>query len=127
MVHGVRPHPHDQNVGGPFVHQEGVAQRIALDATLADMLTIDVTVREFRNHTKQVVERIEDGTTMYLTKNGARIATIAPLRTPSWAEHVDRVLADGDGKAYDSGLTDLLRAADERSAAFDDDHLEPQP
>jgi antitoxin (DNA-binding transcriptional repressor) of toxin-antitoxin stability system len=29
-------------------------------------------MRDLRNHTKQVVERIEDGSTMYLTQNGER-------------------------------------------------------
>jgi prevent-host-death family protein len=88
-------------------------------------MSIDVSVRELRNHTKQVVERIEDGTTMYLTKNGERIATIAPLRPATWADHVDDVLAIGrdDSGPYDSGLADVLADDDTQSAAFDDDHL----
>lgn len=83
-------------------------------------MSFDISVRELRNHTKQVVERIEDGSTMYLTKNGERIATIAPLRPTTWADHVDDVLASGP---YDSGLADLLAEDDARSAAFDGDHL----
>jgi prevent-host-death family protein len=88
-------------------------------------MSIDVSVRELRNHTKQVVERIEDGTTMYLTKNGERIATIAPLRPATWADHVDDVLAIGrnDSGPYDSGLADVLADDDTQSAEFDDDHL----
>ncbi len=83
-------------------------------------MSLDVSMRDLRNHTKQVVERIEDGTTMYLTKNGERIATITPLRPKTWADHVDDVLG---GDAYDSGLDDLLADDDAQSAAYDDDHL----
>ena len=88
-------------------------------------MSIDVSVRELRNHTKQVVERIEDGTTMYLTKNGERIATIAPLRPATWADHVDDVLAIGrdDSGPSDSGLADVLADDDRQSAEFDEDHL----
>ena len=82
--------------------------------------SFDVSVRELRNHTKQVIERIEDGATMYLTKNGERIATIAPLRAKTWAAHVDDVLVDD---ASDSGFADLLAQDDAESAAFDEDHL----
>lgn len=82
-------------------------------------MSFDVSIRDLRNHTKQVVERIEDGTTMYLTKNGERIATITPLRPKTWADHVDEVL---DGAAYDSGLESLL-AYDSTSHSEDDDHL----
>ena len=85
-------------------------------------MSFDVSMRDLRNHTKQVVERIEDGTTMYLTKNGERIATITPLRPKTWADHVDDVLG-GDG--YDSGLGALLADDDARSAEAADDHLGP--
>jgi len=83
-------------------------------------MSFDVSVRELRNHTKQVVERIEDGTTMHLTKNGERIATITPLRPTSWADVVDDVLG---GESYHSGLAELLAADDAGSAQLDDDHL----
>lgn len=86
------------------------------------MMSFDVSVRDLRNHTKQVVERIEGGTTVYLTKNGERIATITPLHPKTWADHVDDVLA---GDAYDSGLDALLTDDDIRSADFDGDHLGP--
>lgn len=87
-------------------------------------LSFDVSMRDLRNHTKQVIERIEDGETMYLTKNGERIATIAPLQPKTWADHVDDVLGDDD---YDSGLTELLADDGTQSAAFDDDHLSATP
>lgn len=83
-------------------------------------ISFDVSVRELRNHTKQVVERIEGGTTMYLTKNGERIATIAPLHPTTWVDHVDDVLGND---AYDSGLADVLADDERQSAAFADDHL----
>ena len=88
-------------------------------------MSFDVSVRELRNHTKQVVERIEHGTTMYLTKNGARIATIAPLHPTTWADYVDGVLAIGrlHSGSYDSGLDAMLADDDAQSAGFDDDHL----
>ena len=57
---------------------------------------------------------------MYLTKNGERIATIAPLKPKTWSDHVDEVLGDS---CYDSGLADLLADDDLQSAHFDDDHL----
>lgn len=83
-------------------------------------LSIDVSMRDLRNHTKQVIERVEGGTTMYLTKNGARIATITPVHPATWADHVDDLL---QGDAYDSGLSDVLAEDEARSADFDDDHL----
>jgi prevent-host-death family protein len=83
-------------------------------------LSCNVSVRELRNHTKQVIERIADGTTMYLTKNGERIATIAPLHAKTWAAYVDDVLVDD---AYDSGLADLLAQDDADSATSGEDHL----
>ncbi len=83
-------------------------------------MSFDVSVRELRNHTKQVVERIEGGTTMYLTKNGERIAMIAPVRPKTWASHVDDVLESG---SYDSGLADLLFEDALDSDGLNDDHL----
>ena len=82
--------------------------------------SVDVSVRELRNHTKQVIERIEGGTTMYLTKHGERIATISPIQPVTWSDLVDDVL---DGDIYDSGLTAMLSEDDALSAEFDDDHL----
>lgn len=77
----------------------------------------EVSIRELRNHTKSVIDRIEAGDSVYLTRRGERIATIAPLRVPTWAEHVADVL---DGEPYDSALAELLDDDDLVSAAFDD-------
>ena len=87
-------------------------------------VSVDVSVRELRNHTKQVIERLEDGTTMHLTKNGERIATISPIRPATWSDLVDDVL---DGDAYDGGLAAALAEDDTRSAELDDDHLPSRP
>lgn len=83
----------------------------------------DVSIRELRNHTKQVIEHIQGGGTVYLNNNGTRIATITPLRPATWADHIDEVLADGS--PYDSGLADLLADDQRRADGFDADPGRP--
>jgi prevent-host-death family protein len=39
-----------------------------------------VPIRELRNHTAQVVDRVRDGEEVVLTSNGNPIATITPIR-----------------------------------------------
>lgn len=66
------------------------------------MGAIEVPAREFRNHTVRVLDDIEAGTTVYLTRNGRRIAKIEPIHEQSWGERAASLI--GGSEPYDSGL-----------------------
>lgn len=88
-----------------------------LNRTCATLLvvnrSIDVAARELRNHTTRVLDEIEAGVTVYLTRHGKRIARIEPLAPRSWGEqtldYLDRF------EPYDSGLAQLLAEDDQAS------------
>lgn len=67
---------------------------------------IDVASRELRNHTVRVLNGVEAGTTVYLTRSGKRIARIEPLLDATNGETLLELL--GDYEPYDSGLTAFL-------------------
>lgn len=66
------------------------------------MAVVDVPAREFRNHTVRVLNDIEAGTTVYLTRNGRRIAKIEPIHQPTWGEQAAALISSTE--PYDSGL-----------------------
>ena len=66
------------------------------------MSAIEVPSREFRNHTVRVLDDIEAGTTVDLTRNGRRIAEIEPIHEQTWGERATSLIATSD--PYDSGL-----------------------
>ncbi|QDP97929.1 type II toxin-antitoxin system prevent-host-death family antitoxin [Microlunatus elymi] len=51
-----------------------------------------VTVRELRNHGGDVLDRVERGETLLITRNGVEVAEIRPLRrrSPRPAELIER-------------------------------------
>ena len=55
---------------------------------------MDVSVREFRNHTRRVISAIEGGEIVVLTSHGRPIADIVPHRTRSERRSSDLLLAD---------------------------------
>ena len=75
--------------------------------------SIDVAARELRNHTTRVLDEIESGATVYLTRHGKRIARIEPLEPRSWGAQTLDYLEQFE--PYDSGLTHLLAADDAAS------------
>ena len=75
--------------------------------------SIDVPARELRNHTTRVLDEIESGATVYLTRHGKRIARIEPLAPRSWGEQTLDYLEQFE--PYDSGLAELLAADDAAS------------
>jgi prevent-host-death family protein len=75
----------------------------------------DVSVRELRNHTSDVIRAVEAGDTVYLTSRGRRIAEIRPLRSRSDAQRlIDTIDAL---PRHDSGAAADLRAAKAASIA----------
>lgn len=77
--------------------------------------TVDVSVRELRNHTGRVVAAIEAGQAVVLTVHGRPVADIVPRRTRSERRPTELVLA---------GLAEISELAGElgvRSDAADFD------
>ncbi len=81
--------------------------------------TMDVSVRELRNHTARVIGAIEAGKAVVLTVHGRPVADIIPRRTRSERRPSELVLADlaeiaeiadevgvtSDAADFDTGLT----------------------
>lgn len=75
--------------------------------------TMDVSVRELRNHTARVVAAVESGEPVVLTVHGRPVADIVPRRTRSERRPTPQVLADL------SELTELAEQLGTRSRASD--------
>lgn len=43
------------------------------------MATRDIGIKELRNHTSQVIDAVNDGETVFLTRRGIRVAEIRPI------------------------------------------------
>lgn len=81
----------------------------------------DVSVRELRNETAQVVARVRAGEPVTLTVNGAPVADIVAHRggDPGWASAADlRALLSEPALMADRGLLDDI--ADVRGALIED-------
>jgi prevent-host-death family protein len=46
------------------------------------LVVADVTVRDLRNHGGEVLERVERGETMVVTRDGRPVAELRPVRRP---------------------------------------------
>jgi prevent-host-death family protein len=79
----------------------------------------EVAMRELRNQTAQLVERVEAGEHVVITKRGKPVAELVPVRPERrkrWASREE--LADWIGGAQaDPGLRDDLRAMAEEEDA----------
>jgi antitoxin (DNA-binding transcriptional repressor) of toxin-antitoxin stability system len=74
--------------------------------------TIEVGVRDLRNHTRDVVELLERGWSVYLTTHGRRIAILSPVADSAVAPRLAALLKELDeDQPYDSGILDLIRAS----------------
>ncbi len=72
-------------------------------------------IRDLRNHTSRVIEAVQQGDTVYLTRRGERIARIEPVRsdggTTGWgAKFLSRL--DATGAPDLSDLRSLLDGDD---------------
>jgi len=56
--------------------------------------TVDVSVRELRNHTARVIAAVESGEPVVLTVHGRPVADITPRQSRSERRPSDQVLAD---------------------------------
>ena len=75
----------------------------------------DVSVRDLRNHTRDVIRAVEAGDTVYLTSRGRRIAEIRPLQPRTGAQRVIDLIEALP--ARDTGATAELRAS--KAASID--------
>jgi len=55
---------------------------------------MDVSVRELRNHTAEVIAAVESGESVVLTVQGRPVADIVPRRTCSGRRPTGHILAD---------------------------------
>lgn len=76
-------------------------------------MTTRVSVRDLRNSTRDVLERVRHDGEVILTSNGEDVAVIRPIRS-EWDRLVDRVL-DGVPAPRDTGLSDWLDEDDRLS------------
>jgi prevent-host-death family protein len=78
----------------------------------------DVSSRDLRNRTAEVLRRVEAGERVRITVNRRPVAELAPLGRPQWTTGpaVERILRESPG---DAGLLDDL-------AALRDQLIEPR-
>lgn len=81
--------------------------------------TVDVSVRELRNHTRRVIAAVESGQPVVLTVHGRPVADILPRQQRSERRSSEQILADlqeiadlarelgveSHPEDYDTGLT----------------------
>jgi prevent-host-death family protein len=69
----------------------------------------DVSSRDLRNHTAEVLRRVERGERIRINVNRRAVAEIVPLERPRWASGaaIERILREAPA---DAGLLDDLRA-----------------
>lgn len=77
--------------------------------------TVDVSVRELRNHTARVVAAVESGEAVVLTVHGRPVADILPRRSRSERRPTELLLTDL------SAITDLAEQLGVASPATDFD------
>lgn len=68
----------------------------------------DVPVREMRNHTAQLIQRVRDGEEVTITSNGVAVATLVPVRGRKPESFTRGELALALAFQADPGLTDDL-------------------
>lgn len=68
----------------------------------------DVPVREMRNHTAQVIQRVREGEEVTITSNGVAVATLVPVRGQRPASFSKGELALALSFQADSGLAEDL-------------------
>ncbi len=79
----------------------------------------EVGVRELRNHTTSVIDAVERGETVYLTRHGRRIAAIVPAPNVPSDDVADFLRLVHAREPYDSGLADFV--SEQRAAEVEPD------
>ena len=74
----------------------------------------DVSSRDLRNHTADVLRRVEDGERVRINVNRRPVAELVPLGRPQWTSgaSIERVLREAPA---DRGLLDDLAAVREQT------------
>lgn len=68
----------------------------------------DVPVREMRNHTAQLIQRVRDGEDVTITSNGVPVATLVPIRGHKRAAFSKGELVLALGLQADAAMADDL-------------------
>jgi len=68
----------------------------------------DVPVREMRNHTAQLIQRVRDGEDVTITSNGVAVATLVPIRGHKRAAFSKGELLLALGLQADAAMADDL-------------------
>lgn len=68
----------------------------------------DVPVREMRNHTAQLIQRVRDGEDVTITSNGVAVATLVPVRGRKRASFSKGELLLALGLQADAAMADDL-------------------
>lgn len=80
----------------------------------------DVPVREMRNHTAQLIQRVREGEDVTITSNGVAVATLVPIRGNKPASFSRGELMLALLLQADAGLTtDLAEIAGETTDDLD--------
>ncbi|MEO6472300.1 MAG: type II toxin-antitoxin system prevent-host-death family antitoxin [Aeromicrobium sp.] len=80
----------------------------------------DVPVREMRNHTAQLIQRVRDGEDVTITSNGVAVATLVPITGRRHASFSKGELVLALSLQADSGLTaDLAELAGDTTDDLD--------
>ncbi|CAN5582174.1 hypothetical protein BH23ACT3_BH23ACT3_17670 [soil metagenome] len=84
----------------------------------------EIGIRELRNHTTRVIDRVARGEAVYLTRRGKRIARIEPVGRTGRSEWGERFLRRLEATpAPDlSGLTSLLDHDNRHTLSAEVDH-----
>jgi antitoxin (DNA-binding transcriptional repressor) of toxin-antitoxin stability system len=78
----------------------------------------EVPVRELRNRTRDVMQLVEQGWTVYLTSHGRRFAELRPTADPVAAPRLAALLDELDSAPPEaSGLDEVIAAARDRDRA----------
>ena len=87
------------------------------------MAEVDVGIRDLRNNTSAVLDAVEAGDEVYLTKRGRRVAVILPLGRD---RRIDRLLAAAAQRSTgDSGAHDELMASKRADLAAERAQADP--
>lgn len=67
---------------------------LASEKSATVFLTMDVSVREFRNHTARVIAAVQSGEPVVLTVHGRPVADIVPRQTRSERRPSEQLIAE---------------------------------
>ena len=85
-----------------------------MEATLkcyVDAMSVEVALRDLRNHTADLLRRVESGEELLITKRGKPVARLAPIKASGrrWMPK-DELIHILDNSRADPGLLDDLKS-----------------